>query len=222
MKTILKLALCLFVVSGFSKADAQKKISEGTITYTVSFELPADKQQFAAMLPKEITGYFRGDSTATTMQQGPATIKGIQVYKTNYQSMLIDVPVANKKIAVVLTPADIEQIESTNPNLTFANGTETQTIAGYKCKKVTATDGKSGAKYDIWITNDIDIAPNSLSHLVSTLGGVPVKFVTFSQGIKINAEIKEVKETTVPIGFFTATKEYESMSLEDLKAMSGQ
>jgi hypothetical protein len=222
MKIISKLALCALLAAGFNTANAQKKIAEGTVTYTVNFELPADKQQFASMLPKEITSYFRGDSTASSLQQGPATIKSIQDYKTNYQSILIDVPAASKKIAVVLKPADIEQMEATDPKLTPTAGTEKQTIAGYNCTKVTATDPKSGTKYDVWITKDIDIVPNSLSRLVSTFGGVPVKFVTFNQGIKVDAEIKEIKEITVPKGYFSASKDYESMSMEDLKAMTGQ
>lgn len=222
MKVITKLAICIILAAGFSKANAQKKINEGSITYTVSFELPADKQQYASMLPKEMTSYFRGDSTASTVNQGPATIKGVQDYKSNYQSILIDVPIANKKIAVVLTPADIEQMEAANPKLTGTPGTEKQTIDGYKCIKITATDTKTGAKYDVWVTKDIDIVPNSTSHLVSTFGGVPVKFVTFSQGIKVNAEIKEIKETPVPKGFFSASKDYESMSIDQLKTMTGQ
>jgi Domain of unknown function (DUF4412) len=220
MKIISKLALCALLAAGFSKADAQKKINEGTVTYTVSFELPADKQQFAAMLPKEITSYFRGDSTASTVQQGPATIKTIQDYKTNYQTLLIDVPAASKKIAVVLKPDEIEQMDATDPKLTPAAGTEKQTIDGYNCTKITATDSKSGAKYDVWVTKDIDMVPNSLTRLVSTFGGVPIKFVTFNQGIKVNAEIKEIKETPVPKGYFTATKDYQSMTMDELKAMT--
>lgn len=223
MKLIAKLTLCvLLATSILNKANAQKKITEGTITYAVSFELPADKQQYASMMPKEIITYFRGDSTASTVQQGPATIKNVQDYKTNYQSLLIDVPVASKKIAVVLTPADIEQIEAANPKLTPTPADEKETIAGYNCTKVTATDAKSGLKYDIWVTKDIDIVPNSMSKVVSDFGGVPVKFVTFNQGIKINAEIKEIKEAAVPQGFFSASKDYQTMSMDDLKAMTGQ
>jgi hypothetical protein len=220
MKTYSKVILCALLAAGFSKVQAQKKVSEGTITYTVNFELPADKQQYAAMLPKEITSYFRGDSTASIVTQGPATIKGVQDFKANYQSLLIDVPSMSKKIAVVLSPAEIAEAESANPKLTGTPGTEKQTIAGYKCTKVTAVDAKSGAKYEVWVTRDIDVVPNSVSHLVSTFGGVPVRFVSFNQGLKLNAEIKEIKATPVPKGFFTASKDYEPMTLDQLKNMS--
>jgi hypothetical protein len=221
MKTFSKLTICIILASGFSKAQAQKKVNEGTITYTVSFELPADKQQYAASLPKEITSYFRGDSTASIINQGPATIKGVQDFKANYQSLLIDVPSMSKKISVVLSPAEIEQAQAANPKLTGVPTTEKQTIAGYKCTKVNAVDAKSGDKYEVWITKDIDITPNSVSHLVSMFGGVPVKFVTFNQGIKLNAEIKEIKEISVPKGFFTASKDYTPMSMDQLKSMTG-
>jgi hypothetical protein len=221
MKMTKKIAAICLLISTAGAVHAQKKIAEGTVIYTVDYELPADKQQFASMLPKEVTCYFRGDSTASVMNQGPATIKGVSDYKANYQGLLIDVPAASKKISVVLTPSEIEEMESTIPKLNGVKGSEKQTIAGYNCTKVVATDAKTNTTYDIWVTNDIDIIPNSLTHSVSTFGGVPVKFVAFSQGIKINAVLKEVKETTVPKGFFTATKDYESMSYEDLKAMSG-
>jgi hypothetical protein len=144
----------------------------------------------------------------------------VQDFKANYQSLLIDVPSMSKKIAVVLSPAEIQEAEAGNPKLTGTPGSEKQTIAGYKCTKVTAVDAKSGAKYEVWVTKDIDVVPNSVSHLVSTFGGVPVRFVTFNQGIKLNAEIKEIKETAVPKGFFSASKDYTPMTMEQLKNMT--
>jgi hypothetical protein len=202
-------------------AMAQKKINEGAITYTVSYELPPDKQQFAEMLPKEIQCYFRGDSTAAIVKQGAATVKGVSVFKSDYHSLIIDVPANGKKILVVLTADEVAQEKAGVPKFTGKKSGGTQVIDGYKCAKVTVTDPKTGTVYEAWVTNDIDIPPTSVSRAISMFGGVPVKFVTFNNGVKINAEIKEIKEETVPAGFFTATKDYEPMSYTDLKTMSG-
>jgi hypothetical protein len=202
-------------------AIAQKKITEGTVTYTVSYELSPDKQQYADMLPKEIVCYFRGDSTAAIVNQGAATVKGVSVFKADYHSLIIDVPAANKKIVVVLTAGEVAQEKASIPQFTGKKGAETQVMDGYKCSEVTLTDLKNNTVYEMWVTNDIGIPPTSVSRAVSSFGGVPVKFVTFNNGIKINAEIKEVKAGTVPFGFFTASKDYEPMSYTDLKAMSG-
>lgn len=214
-------ALFLLAVAMIGSASAQKKISEGMITYTVSYELPADKQQYADMLPKEITCYFRGDSTAAIVDQGMATIKGISVMKTSYRSMLIDVPSQSKKIVVVLTPDEVAQEKARMPQFTGVKGTEKQTITGYNCTKTTVTDTKTKMDYDIWLTNDVDIPANSVDNAVSSFGGLPVKFITFNNGVKISAVIKEIKQVPVPAGFFTASKDYEPMTYADLKAMSG-
>ena len=212
-------AFFLLMCAALSYVNAKKKINEGTVTYDVSYELNADQLQYASLLPKEITCYFRGDSCASIVNQGPAKIKGVTVFKANYRSLLVDMPTSSKKIVVVFTPDEVAQEKAANPQLTGVKGTEKQIIDGYSCSKVSITDTKNGAVYEIWVTNDIDLAPNSLSKLVSDFGGVPVKFVTFNRGIKVNAEIKEIKEMPVPPGFFSATKDYQPMTLSELQAM---
>ena len=201
-------------------ACAQKKINEGMVTYTVTYDLPADKQQYASTLPKEITCYFRGDSTAAIVDQGVSTVKGVSVFKTGYHCLIIDIKALSKKIVVVMTTGEVEQEKAVIPQLTYTKGTEKQTINSYKCIKGTATDPKTGTAYDVWLTTDIAIPPSSVSRPVSTFGGVPVRFVTFNNNVKINAELKEIKEEPVPAGFFTASNDYESMSYTQLKAMS--
>jgi len=212
----------LLIFSAASIAKAQKKITEGTITYSMAYDLPADKQMMAATLPTVVTFYFRGDSTAAIFNQGVATIKGVSVLKDNFHSLLIDIPSSLKKIAVVLTPAEVEQEKAAIPQLTGVRGTEKQMVDGYNCTKEMVTDPKSGATYEIWLTNDIEVPSNSISRPVSMFGGVPVKFVTFNSGLKINAEIREMKEVPIPAGFFTPTKEYERMTYTEFKAMNGQ
>lgn len=219
--TIKVFTLSIVLTGTVLASKAQKKITEGAVIYTVSYDLPADKQQYAAMMPKEIKCYFRDDSTATLIDQGPAKIKSILNAKAQFQSLLIDVPQFDKKFAVVLTPADQEELKAKEPEFSGTPGTETQTIAGYKCTKIDVKDNKSGLDYALWVTKDIELVPNTMTKLVAKLGGVPVKFVTFNNGVKINAQLKEVKEETVPAGFFSVTKDYQSMSMNDLMQVFG-
>jgi len=212
--------IILLFASAITDTFAQKKISEGIVTYTVSYVLPADKQQYAATLPKEITCYFREDSTAAIVDQGAVTVKGVSVFKAGYHCLIIDIPAYSKKIAVVMTSEEVEQENAGIPQLAFKKGTEKQTINGYNCIKGRAIDIKTGTGYDIWLTNDIVIPPSSVSRPVSAFGGVPIRFVTFNNNVIINAELKEIKEEQVPAGFFTASKDYESMSYSELKSLS--
>jgi len=219
-KTIQIIALSLIFVLKITASKAQKQIKEGVVVYSASYDIPADQLQNYRTLPTEITIYFRGDSTAAIVNQGGTIIKGVSVLKNNYHSMIIDIPEALRKIVVVLTPAEVEQENAGNPQFTGKTGTEKEKINGYNCTKTTITDTKTGTTYDIWLTNDINIVPNSVSKLVSSFGGVPIKFVTFNRGVKISAEVIDISETTVPKGFFSASKDYQPMSFDQLKAMS--
>ncbi|MGV8880170.1 MAG: DUF4412 domain-containing protein [Sphingobacteriaceae bacterium] len=219
--TIKKFTLGLALAAIAFGTKAQKKITEGSAVYTVSYELPADKQQYAAIMPKEIKCYFRGDSSATLINQGSAKIKSILNFKAKFQSLMIDVPQVDKKIVVVLTPADQKKLSDKEPDFSGAPTTDTETIAGYKCTKVNVKDSKSGTSYEMWVTKDLDFTANAMTKLLSKIGGVPVKFVTYNNGVKINAQLKEVKEEVVPPGFFTVTKDYEPISMDLLMQAFG-
>lgn len=212
---------CITLLLASLSTYAQKKITEGIVTYTVSYDLPEDKKQFEAMMPKEIQCYFRGDSSATIIDQGEAKIKSILNHKADFRSLLIDVPSFNQKIAVQFTPDDLKKLKETEPDFKGTAADEKQKIAGYDCFKVDVKEAKSGTSYEMWVTKDLEITPNVMTHFVNNLGGVPVKFVTFNNGVKINAELRDIKEEKIPAGFFTASKDYKPMSLSELTALTG-
>jgi len=82
------LLILLFVQAVY--VSAQKKISEGVITYTVTYDLDAEQLKYADLLPKKITCYFRGDSTAAVANQGDAIMKGVSVFKANFHSLIVE------------------------------------------------------------------------------------------------------------------------------------
>ncbi len=220
MKTLLKAALILPLLIIAVHVHTKKVINEGKITYSTSYDIPASQWKNDGSLPTEIVIYFRGDSTAAIVKQGIATIKGVSVLKTNYHSMIIDVPDFNKKLFVLLTSEEVQKEKSFIPQFTAQNDTSTQIINGYHCFKINLTDNATGYNYELWVTKDISIVPNSVSRPVSLFGGVPIRFVTFNQGIKIYTELKLIEEISVPKGFFSASKEYSSISYEELKKIS--
>jgi len=209
----------ILIVATITIAIAQKKINEGIVTYMVTYDLSADQQQNAGRLPSEIICYFRADSTAAIASQDGATVKGVSVFKTNYHSLIIDLPALSKKLIVVMTADEVEQEKASLPKFNYEKGTEKKIINGFNCTRGTLTDSKAGSSYEIWLTNDIDIPLTSVSRIAGGLNGVPIRFVTFNNGYKINAVVKEVKEQPVPKGFFTAPKNYVAISYSELKSM---
>lgn len=211
MNSIKKAAMALALTTIGYAAQAQKVFTEGVVNYDVS----TNGQQ------SEAKNFFRGDSSSYQMQQGPASINILSNVKANYMVILVDVPVASIKKAAVLTPADIEQMKDQEPNFTFTPTTETQTISGYSCKKVQAKDSKSGSNFDVWITNDITVPTNNMTKYFSSLGGFPVKFTTIQRGTPVQITLKSIVQEKVKPGTFGIPADFDRITLDDLKAMSG-
>jgi len=215
-KIILSASLALLTTLGFS----QKKIAEGSITYKVEYDLPANMQQMKAMLPKEVTVYFKGDSTSSQNKNPMANTNFIMNPKTEFQRLLLDIPMMNKKYSVRFTPDDLETMKESFPELTFTAGTEIKTIASYTGKKYTVTD-KAGKTSEAFFTKEIDIPSNSFTQYFDKSYGFPLEFVTYQQGMTLKAAVKEIKEEKVPAGVFSATKDYEEITSAQLQGMMG-
>ncbi len=191
-------------------ASAQKNYTEGLATYTGS----AGGQTLEAKV------YFKGDSSATVMQQGPANIK-VLGFKDEYMAVLVDVPVANIKKAAVASPGELEDIMAKLPSFTFTPGTETKQIAGFNCKKVVAKDTKTNTSFDAWVTNEISAPPSAYSWLYAKCGGFPVQFTITQRGQNVTNTLKSITDTKAPAGTFGIPAGFDKITMTDLSAMSG-
>src|ERR1700712_73616 len=209
MKNVaLGLALSATVVG----AKAQKKITEGSATYSVS----------VGGQTADVASYFKGDTSSVAFQRGPAKINMIGTKDGNYVVVLVDVPVANMKKAAIGTPAEIDEAQASEPVYAFSKTDETKKIGDYNCKKYIAKNTKDGANYDLWITNDVSIPANLVTKLYESLGGTPVQFTFLQGGNAKMAQVftlKSVTETKVPANVFKVTSEYDKMTLTDMQNM---
>lgn len=193
-------------------AKAQKAYKEGTIVYTVAVGANS----------ADATTYFKGDSSLTVTQKGPATIKILTQGVGDYLAILVDVPVANMKKAAIATPAELEQGKDMLPELTFTPGTETKQIAGFNCKKVTVKNTKDNSTFDVWVTNDISAPINNMSSLYGKAGGFPVQFTTYQMGQSVNVVLKSISDEKVPAGSFSIPASFEKISISDLQSLGGK
>ncbi|HEY9003218.1 MAG TPA: hypothetical protein VIM89_17805 [Mucilaginibacter sp.] len=203
------LGIALSVVA--LSANAQKTYSEGTIS------LSSD------MRGQPIDGkiYFTPDSSAYTFAAGPANIRILSNAKRTYFAVLVDVAVASIKKAAIANPDEIEQAMAGLPKFTYAPTTETKQISGFNCKKIVATDTKTNKTYDVWITNDVTLPPSVIPDFYSTIGGVPIQYTSFSQGQTSNVTVTGITDTKAPAGTFAIAGDFDKITLDDLKAMSG-
>jgi hypothetical protein len=216
-RIILSATFALLATLGF----AQKKIEEGSITYQVKYDLPDNMRQMKSMFPEVIKVYFKGDLSSSQSRTGMATSNFIMNPKTEFQRLLLDIPMMGKKYSVRFTPDEIETIKENLPEFSFKEEAGNKTIASYTGKKYTLTEENSGETSEAVFTKEIIIPANSLTFLFDKKYGFPLEFTTSQQGMAVKAIVKEVKEEKVPPGVFTASNDYEEITYEELQGMMG-
>jgi hypothetical protein len=207
----LSVALGIALSATIMSASAQKAYTEGVVTYSTDMR----GQQV------EVKDYFKTDSAAVTFSAGPASIKLLSDAKAKFFAVLVDVPVASIKKAAIATPDEIDQMLAGLPAFTYASSTETKQISGFNCKKVVATDPKTSKTYDVWITNDISVPTTAIPKYYSTIGGFPVQYTAFQQGQTADVTVSSVSDQKAPAGTFAIAADFDKITMDDLKAMSG-
>lgn len=210
------LGAVLLLTGTVAWAQETKKINEGTLTYSVQWKLPEQLQSMASNFPTELTVYFKGDSSAMKSSSPMYSSISIMNPSKEYERLLLDIPLAGKKYSVIFTPADQDKMLDNMPDLALKTTTETKTIAGFNAVKYDVTEKKSNQNSVAWFTKDVDVIANSLTRFYNKSYGFPVEFSTYMNGMSLNATLKEVKTGAVPAGSFTATKDYEELTLDQL------
>ncbi|MEO8794411.1 MAG: hypothetical protein ABI390_03035 [Daejeonella sp.] len=217
-----KIMIFMALVLTCSVVFAQNKITEGTIIYDVEWTVPPQMQAMAANLPTQMKVYFKGDSSSLKSESSMFSSTSILNAKKEYERMLLDIPMMGKKFSVIFTPDDQDKMLDKMPDLTLTAGTETKTISGYKTLKYEVNEKKSNQNSVAWFTKDIEITPNSLTRFYKASYGVPVEFTSYMNGLSLKATMKEIKTDSVPAGSFSATKDYEEITFDQLMQMSGK
>src|SRR5690606_19836248 len=131
--------------------------------------------------------YFKGDSASLVSESPMSNTTSIVNLKKDYQRLLLDIPFLGKKYSVVFSPADMDMIAASMPDLEITPGTETKTIAGYQTTKHSVTEKKTSTNSEAWFTKDVEIAGNPLTQYFDASHGFPVQFTSYTNGMSINA-----------------------------------
>ncbi|MBC7746097.1 MAG: hypothetical protein H7096_13460 [Flavobacterium sp.] len=218
-RIILSMTLILSGTFLFAQTPA-KKITEGSITYSVEWQLPENLKPMASNFPNELQVFFKGDSSSLKTESPMYNSTSILNTKNDYERMLLEIPMMGKKLSVIFTPADQDKIAEKIPELSLNASKETKEVLGYKAQKYNVVENKTSQKSEAWFTKDLEIASNPLSRYYSKSYGFPVEFTSYMNGITVKAKVKDIKAGTIPVGSFSATKDYEEITYEQLMQLS--
>jgi len=211
MQKLLKMLPVILIVFSSCK---HKELKQGSVTYTMEYELPDSLKSYAAFLPKTAIVYFKGDSTVSIQQAGADATTVITHKPTNFMRVLL----RSDRAQYAIDYKKAEQAEILPPaEYTYAATTESKTILGHKATKYILTDKTSGAGNEVWFTKEIKLVPNYITTVFDTTYGVPLVFTSNQNGMVTKTTVKEIKFETIPDGVFSTPAGYKKLSPEQFK-----
>lgn len=198
------LSLTLLLTLAFSAA-AQKKLTEGTISYDVVITTGSEKPKNADFLDgTTVVNYIKGDKSRTEMVSPLGTLTTI--YDGTKNSIVILKDIGEQKYMITLTPADWKDANRKYEGISFTYEDGEKTILGYKCKKAVA-QLQDGTTYTVWYTPDLIPQNKNFQYETRSLPGLAMEYETVNaKGEKTTYTVSQISFSPVPASKFDLPK----------------
>jgi GLPGLI family protein len=210
-------SLTLLLIIAFS-ATAQKKFTEGTISYDVVITTGSDKPKNADFLDgTTVVNYIKGDKSRTEMVSPLGTLTTI--YDGTKNSIVILKDIGEQKYMITLTPNDWKDANKKYEGISFSYESGEKTILDYKCKKAVAKL-QDGTSYTVWYTSDLAPENKNFQYETRSLPGLAMEYETVnSKGEKTTYTVSKISFSPVPASKFDLPKSgYRVMTYAESKA----
>jgi GLPGLI family protein len=209
--SILSLALIVSIT-----AQAQKKLTEATISYDIVINTGTDKPRAADFFDGATnTIYIKGNKSRTEMVSSLGTQATIIDAAKNNIAILKEF--GEQKYLIQLTPANWKEANQKNDNVEFTYSEETKNILGYKCNKAI---GKlpDGTTFVVWYTTDLVPENKDFQYVNRTLPGLAMEYESNLGNFKLTYTVSKINLSPVPAAKFDLPKSgYRVMSYEESK-----
>lgn len=201
MKHFLLIAFLSFVAA---VAGAQKKISEGTISYDIVINTNSDKTQAADFLDGATsTVYLKGARSRVEVVSSLGTQSTIIDGAKNTITVLKEF--GEQKYMINMTPAEYRAANEKQNNVTFTYTADTKTILGYACKKAI---GKlpGGATFTVWYTPDLVPENKEYQYVNRDLPGLAMEYESAIGKMQVTYTVSKISLSPVPAAKFELPK----------------
>jgi GLPGLI family protein len=190
MKSVIKVFSLVFLASMVHLgAVAQKLLTEGTIVYDIAVQTGSKEPKMADALDGATTTiYVKNSQSRTDFVNALGSESTIHDAKLGNAVILKEY--SGQKLMITLTKEDWAAKNKKYENLRFDLGNEEKTIAGYKCKKATATvDGNS---FVVYYNTEIAIANKEYDNTFKNLPGLAMEYEYQVGKLKLNFTVSKI------------------------------
>ena len=194
---------------------AQKTISEGILTYTISTqtETQTGKGQPDPLKGATNTIYIKGGLSRTDMVSPLGRESTIYDSKTGTGVILKEY--SGQKLMITLTKENWLNQNKRFEGISFVTTSETKSIAGYSCTKATAKLN-DGSLVTVYYASDVIVINKEYNQAFKTLPGLPVQYEFENGKMKFQYLLIAVNFASVPALKFDFPKSgYRVMSYDE-------
>jgi GLPGLI family protein len=218
MKSVQKMGLLvvLLMVSVFS--IAQKTISEGTMVYDIAIQSGNKEPQMAdAIDGGTVTVYIKGAQSRSDMVSALGKETTIHEAKTGNSVILKEY--SGQKLMITLNKENWVAKNKAYSDIKFVLTDETKTIAGYACKKATATL-PSGKSFTVYYAADLAVTNKEYDATFKNLPGLALQYEYESGTMRYRYTLSSINFDPVAASKFDFPKAgYRVMTYEENQQM---
>ena len=212
MKKLLSL-VAIFVLFGIN-AFAQRKLTEATITYSISLKGTDQAAQLNELLKgASSVVYLKGQFSRMDMNSPIGVQSTIIDGKSGSIVMLKGF--GDQKYLIKMTQENWQDMNKSFDRISFSFGNETKTIAGHLCKKATAKlpDGKT---FTVYYAPDLVPVNKDFQYMNRSLPGLAMEYEASMGALLVTYSVASINMNPVPLAKFDIpTTGYRVMTYEE-------
>ncbi|MCZ4410168.1 hypothetical protein O3Q51_15195 [Cryomorphaceae bacterium 1068] len=212
------LVIMIFLVtacSQISKNVFESKPSEGIIKYSITFPEVSDESITASLLPDQMTYAFTPTSFASNFETAGGVFRNKIVANRDARTVDHQLKVFRKKIQTKMRETDVNQMLAEYPKAAIIRTNQTDTIAGYFCKKALIVFEDMDIKeIEVYYTDQIKMESPNWCTQYHEIEGVLMAYEIEEFGIRMRLEAEEVKTPLENLDALQAEAEYSEITRE--------
>ena len=197
----------LFFVAAFLMvftANAQKRITEGTISYDIVVNTGNSNPSIADMFNGATSiVYLKGYQTRFERVSSLGVESTIVDGKTGNVNVLKEY--GDQKYMITMTPANWKDANKKYEGIVFKYEEEYKEIAGSKCQKAIGTM-KDGTAITVFFTKDLVANNREFEYAYKSLPGLAMEYETTVGSLKVTYTVSKVNFSIVPAAKFELPK----------------
>lgn len=217
-KTILIFTFPLLFIG--SCRDSEPAVSEGVITYDISYPKPIEDKWMEKLMPTEMEMQFKNNNINAELTFGLGMIKIGYITNTEDKRLHEMLKFMRERNVSHRSSKEVDDLLKQIPNHKFELLPDTKTIAGFLCNKAIVKVESPNDPYniyDLWYTKEIKIKEPNWCTPFKSIPGVLMeyrleRFNVIMHFTAIDVEKLEVKDTE-----FLVPKKYKEISVDAME-----